>query len=97
MVAVYSSTSYEPGATRPRRDARDAPVRAPEPPAPILRRRASDAERAQYLTARMVTPFIAQVLAQLDGEPEPADPRDAAAAYLRAGAAGVAPLDLVMV
>lgn len=94
MVAVYSSTARDASAAR---DTRDAPVRAPEPPAPILRRRASDAERAQYLTARMATPFVAQVLAQIDGAPESADPRDAAAAYVRAGAGGFAPLDLVLV
>lgn len=95
MVAIHSSTLWESAAARPDWDARDAPVRAPDPPQPAYRRRASDAERAQHLTARMVMPLVAQVLAQSDGAPEAADPRNAAAAYSRSGGIGFEPVDLV--
>ena len=92
MVAISSCTDRPPGHALA---IREAPLRGVEPPAPAAaRQREETTGDAPHINARLFTPFVAQVIAQMDGE-EPPDPQAAAAAYMRATETRFEPLDIL--
>ena len=95
MVAIYSSTTVDPGSTRQAWSTPDSAVRKAEPPARPRAQYRETSEDAPYLSAQIFTPFVAQALAQFDAADPPPDPREAAAAYRRTTDVQFAPADIL--
>ena len=97
MVAALPSTLLDSVTARQgwgAPDAPDTPVRKAEPPRPVPPHYREAAEDAPYLSAQILTPFVAQVLAQFDAA-APTDPQEAAAAYRRTTEVQFAPIDIL--
>ena len=94
MVAALPSTVLDSASARQAWGGPDAPVREALPPTPVPAHYREASEDAPYLSAQILTPFVAQVLAQFDAA-TPTDPQEAAAAYRRTTEVQFAPADIL--
>jgi hypothetical protein len=94
MLTIGSYVSGDCGERGWRATDADAPLRGVDPTAAAARQRYAP-RTAPHLSARLVTPFVAQLIGQIDAVREPAAARDVAFAYQRVSEPAFLPIDLV--